>query len=442
MPATAATTATRAMRDVDCVIAPTLNTCAAPVDCSRERSSAVAEDSKESARNCGWNESSVSFATLALIGAVGLAGPLLALVPRLSSPMLLGELAAGIALGASGAGVLHPLNPTFAFLANIGFALVMFVAGSHVPVRDARVRAALRGGGLRAVAVGLVSVGLGLLLARLFNTGHAPLYAVLLASSSAALVLPMLDEAGLSGGAALETIAQVAVADTACIVALPLVIEPSRAGRAAIGTLAVAAASVLLWAVFSWTERRGYRRRVHKLSEQRHFALELRVSLTCLFALAALASATHVSVMLAGFGIGLAVAAVGQPRRLAHQLFALTEGFFGPLFFVWIGAVIDLRALNGHPNYVIPGAALGGGAVLAHGSMRLTGQPSSSAVVTATQLGVPVAAVTLGTQNHLLRPGEPAAILLGALITIAVATLAVRHQANNRQPDERHNASG
>ena len=82
----------------------------------------------------------MSFATLALIGAVALAGPLLALVPRLSLPMLLGELMAGIALGASGARVLHPSNTTFIFLANIGFALVMFVAGSHVPVRDARVR--------------------------------------------------------------------------------------------------------------------------------------------------------------------------------------------------------------------------------------------------------------------------------------------------------------
>src|SRR3954471_523573 len=114
------------------------------------------------------------------------------MTPRLSSPMLLGELAAGIALGASGAGVLHPLNPTFAFLANIGFALVMFVAGSHVPVRDARVRAALRIGSLRAVAVGVISVGLGSLLAHLFDTGHAPLYAVLIASSSAALILPLL----------------------------------------------------------------------------------------------------------------------------------------------------------------------------------------------------------------------------------------------------------
>ena len=61
------------------------------------------------------------------------------------------------------------------------------------------------------------------MLAHLFSTGHAPLYAVLLASSSAALILPLLEQVGVSGGDALTTIAQVAVADTACIVALPLV---------------------------------------------------------------------------------------------------------------------------------------------------------------------------------------------------------------------------
>ena len=184
----------------------------------------------------------------------------------------------------------------------------------------------------------------------------------------------------------------------------------------------------MIWVVFAWFQRRGYRRRMHKLSEQRHFALELRVSLTLLFALAALATATHVSVMLAGFGIGLAVSAIGEPRRLEHQLFALTEGLFGPLFFVWIGAAVDLRTLGGHPKYIVLGAALGAAAVLAHGAMRLSGQPMSSAVVTAAELGVPIAAVTLGTQRHLLQPGEPAAILLGALITIAVATLAAKRQ--------------
>jgi len=370
----------------------------------------------------------VSFATLALIGAAALAGPLLALIPRLSLPMLLGELLAGIALGASGAAVLHATDKTFTFLANIGFALVMFVAGSHVPVRDARVRGALRVGGLRAVGVGGVSAALGLLLARMFGTGHAPLYAVLLASSSAALILPLLEQVGVSGGAALDTIAQVAVADTACIVALPLVIDPSKAARAALGALAVAGTTLVIWTGLAWSDRHGYRHRVRELSEERHFALELRISLTLLFALAALATTTHVSVMLAGFGLGLSVSAIGPPRRLARQLFALTEGFFGPLFFVWIGAALNLRALGGHPKYVAVGVALGVAAVLAHGSMRFTRQPTSAAILTCAQLGVPIAAVTLGTQQHLLHEGEPAAILLGALITVAASTLAARRQ--------------
>jgi hypothetical protein len=33
----------------------------------------------------------------------------------------------------------------------------------------------------------------------------------------------------------------------------------------------------------------------------------------------------------------------------------------------------------------------------------------------------------LGTQLHQLRPGEPAALLLGALVTIAVASVAGAH---------------
>ena len=41
---------------------------------------------------------------------------------------------------------LHPGNATFTFLAQVGFALVMFVAGSHVPVRDGALRPALRVG--------------------------------------------------------------------------------------------------------------------------------------------------------------------------------------------------------------------------------------------------------------------------------------------------------
>jgi hypothetical protein len=63
------------------------------------------------------------------------------------------------------------------------------------------------------------------------------MYAVLMASSSAALVLPMVDSVGLSGPGLLQTLAQVAIADTVCIVALPLAIDPAHAARAALGAL-------------------------------------------------------------------------------------------------------------------------------------------------------------------------------------------------------------
>jgi Kef-type K+ transport system membrane component KefB len=118
------------------------------------------------------------------------------------------------------------------------------------------------------------------------------------------------------------------------------------------------------------------------------------------------------------------LAAVGEPRRLARQLFGITEGFFAPLFFVWLGASIDLRAFVDHPIMVILGVLLGLGAVVAHLAARAVGLPWLQAVASAGQLGVPIAAVALGIQTRALQPGEGAAILLGALLTVATSAVA------------------
>ena len=200
------------------------------------------------------------------------------------------------------------------------------------------------------------------------------------------------------------------------------------------------AAGGLLYLVLNRLERQGIRRRVHRVSEDRQYAIELRVQLAILFGLASLAVRTHVSIMLAGFSFGLAVAGVGEPRRLARQLFAVTEGFFGPLFFVWLGASLDLRTLGRHPSVIVLGLVLGLGAVAVHVAMRLAGQPLPLGGLASAQLGVPVAAATVGSQSHLLRPGEPAALILGALVTIGVAVLsaglAVRAGLVDAKPDE------
>ena len=364
------------------------------------------------------------FGALALLTAVGFAGPLLGSLPRLRIPATIGELIAGLILGKTGFGVIDDGNPTLQLLANVGFALVMFVVGTHVPVRDPAMRSAAPRALARAVLVGAVAAVLGVALAAWSGTGHAALYAVLMASSSAALALPVIDSLRLQGPQVLSVTVQIAIADAASIVLLPLVIDFQRAPIAALGGMAIAVCAALLFVLLRVVDRRGWRQRTHNYSEEHRFALELRINLLLLFALATLATRTHVSIMLAGFALGLVIAMVGEPRRLARQLFGITEGFFSPLFFVWLGASLQVRELVSHPKLLLLGVALGLGGVLAHCVGRLLGQPLPLAVLSAAQLGVPVAAATIGTQEHLLVPGEASALMLGALLTIASSSIA------------------
>ncbi len=256
------------------------------------------------------------------------------------------------------------------------------------------------------------------------HTHHTALYAVLLASSSAAVIMPIVEGEGLAGDRVLTLMAQVAIADTACIIALPLAADPSKAGRAAVGAVIVLAVAGLAYLVLRELADRNLITKLQAVSVQHNFGLEMRVSLAALFALAGLAVNVHVSVMLAGFAFGLVLSAIGTPRRLASQLFAVTEGFLGPVFFIWLGASIDLRALAHHPRLVVLALGLAVATTALHALARLLGQPLPLAVLASAQLGVPVAAVALGTRGGLLQPGEGGAILGAAVLTLAVASVA------------------
>ena len=68
---------------------------------------------------------------------------------------------------------------------------------------------------------------------------------------------------------------------------------------------------------------------------------------------------------------------------------------------------------------------------------RFFGLPLPLGVLSASQMGVPVAAATIGIQQNLLAPGEPAALILGALVTMAAATIAA---GGARQPPRKPRA--
>ena len=372
---------------------------------------------------------------LALLAAAGLAGPIGAWSRRARIPVVVGEIVAGVALGRTGFGVIHSSGTVVSFLAQAGFALVMLTAGSHVPLHDPALRRAAPRGFLLAAAVGAVAIPVGFGVAALAGTPHGLLYAVVMASSSAALVLPVIDEAGLTGDRVLLLLGQVAVADTACIVMLPLAEQPSRAAHAAAGAVWVVLAAVGFGLVIYAGRRSGFFDHLRRRSVASNFGLELRINLIVVFSLAGLAEHVGVSVMLAGFAAGLLLAAQGEPRRLAAQLFAVSDGFLGPLFFVWLGASLDLSTLGRHPKFVLVGACLGVGAIAVHAVVgRLSRQSWALGSLAAAELGLPISAVTIGEKAHVLAAGEGGALLIGMLVTLVAVAVAAALASTGQAP--------
>ena len=88
----------------------------------------------------------MTFGILTLIVACGLVGPLLSGASRLAVPVVVGEIAAGVLIGRTGLREIDTGDPTIVFLSDAGFAMLMFVVGTHLPLRDPGLRRALRGG--------------------------------------------------------------------------------------------------------------------------------------------------------------------------------------------------------------------------------------------------------------------------------------------------------
>jgi Kef-type K+ transport system membrane component KefB len=362
-----------------------------------------------------------------VIVLAGLGGPLLALAGgRWFIPVIIGEILAGAIVGHSGLGVVKPAQPTIFFLGQVGFAMLMLTAGMHLPLRDRRLFASLRRGALLAAIAGLLAVPAGFAAAALAGTAHAAIYAVVLASGSAAVLLPAFEETGAGGPVVLAVIAQVTIADIVTIVSVPIVLQPERTFHAVLGSALVALAVLTLLGVARLLSDSGWVRHVRELSKRRHWALDLRLSLLVLFLLAWLAQKSGTSVLIAGFGAGVMVALIGGPKRLSTQIRGVADGFFIPLYFVVLGAQLDLGGLFEDPTMLALAGALAALNVLIHlAAVALTRLPASAGLAASAQLGVPAAVASLGLAEGVLSSEIATAIVAASLVSLGVCTIGV-----------------
>jgi Kef-type K+ transport system membrane component KefB len=379
----------------------------------------------------------MTFGTLALIVAAGLAGPILSGWRSARVPLVVGQIVAGVIIGRTGFGWINPAQPTLAFLSQVGFAMLMFVVGTHLPLRDPRLRPAAG----RAVAATALTFGLAaavaLVLAHLTSVHRSGLLLVLLATSSAAVALPVIAEQGLEGEQVLTAMAWIAAADVSSIAAVPLVLEPGRALRVTVGAVVVTLSAAAIWIAAVRLRRQPFVPRLRTMSHDRNWALDLRLSLVGLFVLAWMASRFGTGTLVAGFSAGAVLALVGEPRRLAQQLLGLADGFFVPLFFVTLGAQLDARGLVSSPRTLILAAAIAGAALAVHvavaAALRL---PPAAGLLADAQMGVPAAVASLGLDRGLLTPGQAAAVIAAALVSLVACAAGAAALAGRQAPRE------
>jgi Kef-type K+ transport system membrane component KefB len=363
--------------------------------------------------------------SLGLLGALiaaGLLGPIFRSSRVFSVPIAVGEIFVGIVLGKSWLGVVPVDDPTLRILATIGFALLMLTAGSHIDYRAITKKMVVTKSLLILMLNLLCASALGYGIGHIVHFNNWKLLSIIAFSSSAAFVVPLVAQMD-SSESLVVLVAQVTIADTVAFMLLPFVTEKSGHVKAALGSGAILAVAFILYLILREINSRGWIVRMHEASKKDQLALELRISLSLVLLLAALALRLHASTLVAGFSLGIVLAAIGVPHRLARQLFAVSEGLFSPLYFIWLGASIDIRSALHHRDALVLTLLLFLISFLSHMPALFFGASPRNVFLATAQLGIPAAAVTLASANGMMDPGTAGAIMLSALGTLVLSSL-------------------
>jgi Kef-type K+ transport system membrane component KefB len=373
----------------------------------------------------------LSFDGVLVIALVAVAVPvLLGLAPRLPVPGPVLEVLAGILIGPSVLGWVH-LDAPVQVLSDLGLGMLLFLAGLEIDVGG------LRGsqGRLAGWAFGgsvLLGLACGYALS-LGGVGAKPVFlAVVLVSTSAGLLLPLLKDAGLHRAPFGQLVmAAAALAEVVPVMMLSLLFSATSttsAGRlSSLATLLAVLAAIGL-ALGRVRNLAALDRLLDRL-EDRSAQLRVRAALTLALAFAVLASRFGFASILGAFAAGLLVKTIDLTNRAPHPQFQIKLegigfGFLVPVFFITTGVQFDARALVSHPAAVaeVPVfllALLVVRAVPALAYVRLTGKRGAGAagLMQATTLTFVIVATQIGIASGQISPTTGAALLAAGLLS-------------------------
>lgn len=304
---------------------------------------------------------SISFSSILVIAVVAFVAPILVnLAPKLRLPAVALEILIGVVVGPSGFGWLE-LDLPVIVLSLFGLAFLLFLAGLEID--PARLRGRMGTISIAFVASFAIAVACAFALQPVETIRNPLFVAIMLASTSLGLIVPVIRDAGEVETSFGQTVlAASSIAEFGTILLISLFFSASSSGSSGSGSKIVLLVgfTVLVVVIGLAMLEAGRSLRVSKTLEaleDTSAQLGIRIAIALLALFVVLATELGLETILGAFIAGALLRVVDPHQHLTHVEFrrkveAIGYGFLVPVFFVSSGARFDIDALVNSPSHL------------------------------------------------------------------------------------------
>ncbi|NBD73477.1 hypothetical protein GVX82_00335 [Patescibacteria group bacterium] len=349
-------------------------------------------------------------------------------------PWVLALIAAGVAVGPSGFGLVA-INETMSFIGEVGLILLMFMAGLETKLSSFK---AFRHdivilAGLNGLVPLLIGIGIGLLFG--FDLTAALLLGIIFMSSSIAVIVPTLESTGIITRKLGRTIVSSTIlVDVASLIALSVLLQTVTAtSPLPLYSLYPILAIILIAFYFGLPKLRALV--PHRRDEQDLFESEVRIIVLMLIGVVVTFELLGLHPIIAGFFTGLVLSDSITSDIIIEKLRTISYGIFIPVFFVIVGMQTDISVLSqGAGELGLIGAIVLGSMLAKFGSgwvaARLTQHRVRESLIfgfaTIPQLSTTLAVVFTAVELDLVPADLITAMVFLSVTTTLVAPVALR----------------
>jgi Kef-type K+ transport system membrane component KefB/Trk K+ transport system NAD-binding subunit len=395
---------------------------------------------------------------LIVLGLAFLVPILLARFQRL--PVVVGEIVAGILVGTSGLGWVTS-TPILDFMGDIGLAFLMFLAGMEIdfsrlfpnrsnepPSKKEGMPNALFLSTIVYVATLALAIPGGFLMSRMGLNADPWLLAFILSATSLGVLLPVLKERKLTSSPFGQVVfVGATLADFVTVILFTVyVITFDRGFNLEIFSIGLLFIAFLILSRFGPRFVRipvvsGFFKELSRATVQ----IKVRGALTILLAFVVLAEFVNAELILGAFLAGMIISLIKSPddSGLVHRLEAFGFGFFIPIFFILVGANLELRSLLDAPEslLLLPVLLLASVVVKFVPMLSLKRyfswrELSAGGYLLNTHLSLEIAVAVIGVRVGLMDAAANVTVVLFAVVTVIIMPLIFEAILPKQEQDE------